>query len=50
MEFLAENIPEVFFDFTLFSDITGCAKPSTEIYNIVHYMTFCENISIKSSL
>jgi hypothetical protein len=35
VEVLEQNLPEVTFDFKLFSDQIGCAKPSTEIYNLL---------------
>ena len=35
LEALGQNLPNVCFDFSLFSDQIGCAKPSTEIYDIV---------------
>jgi putative hydrolase of the HAD superfamily len=35
MEILDKNAPEIKFDFALFSDLSGCAKPSKEIYKIV---------------
>ena len=35
MKYLGEHLPDVYFDFTLFSDLIGSAKPSEELFNLV---------------